>query len=85
MKTIGQTLHDILWCLNEIRESLAGRDEESDVMNLNETAKHFGKSPKTIRRWVDDGKLPARRIKGNKYSKWLFSKKDLEDFKEDCY
>lgn len=85
MESIKETLNNILWCLNEIREVLAGRGEETDVMDLKATARHFGKDPKTIKRWVETGKLPARRIQGNTYSKWLFSKKELEDFKEDCY
>lgn len=85
MKELIEPLNDILWCLMEIREALKKTNPNSDVLTLREVAKEFKVSERTIKRRVENGNIPARRIWGKKNAKWLFSKKDLREFKNDCF
>jgi molybdopterin-binding protein len=39
----------------------AGRHDEADVMRVGEAAEALGVGPDTIRRWITDGRLEARR------------------------
>lgn len=85
MKEVIETLKAILWCLNEIRDALKNANPNSDLMTLKEVARDLRMSEKTVKRRVENGDLPSRRIWGNKNVKWMFSKKEIEEFKGDCF
>lgn len=45
--------------IDSLRRSITPPEESWDTERV---AKHYGVSPKTIRKWVSEGKLPVRRI-----------------------
>lgn len=59
---------------------------EDEVMSLTEVSRFFGKCKSTIRRWVKDSQLPARRVPSGKTFRWQFSRNEVvRFFEEDCY
>lgn len=47
-----------------------------EVITVKEAAEHLNKHPGTVRRWIREGKLPARKLAG-KYGVYLISRSDL--------
>lgn len=60
-------------------------NSDEDLIDLTQTAKRLNISRRTAIRRVETGDLPARRVKRNKYYKWYFSKKEIEDYLEGCF
>ncbi|MDQ8182198.1 helix-turn-helix domain-containing protein [Pelagicoccus sp. SDUM812005] len=60
-------------------------NSDGDLIDLTQTAELLKISRRTAIRRVERGDLPARRVKRDKYYKWYFSKKEIEDYLEDCF
>ncbi|MBD5779875.1 helix-turn-helix domain-containing protein [Pelagicoccus sp. NFK12] len=60
-------------------------NSDGDLIDLKQAIKVLGISRSTVTRRAKKGDLPARRVKRNKYYKWYFSKKEIEEYLEDCY
>lgn len=50
-----------------------------DFLTVKEAAKHLKRHPSTIRRWIKERKLPARKLAG-KYGVYLISRSDILEF-----
>jgi hypothetical protein len=83
--------------LATLREQVAGLRQElheisaiqSPLVGIEQVARYFGKSPDTIRRWVNDRVISCYKIPNNKGHALLFSFKrlesDLEDYEQGRY
>ena len=54
-------------------------DYKPDFLTLNAVAEMLNCTPKTVRRWVDQGHLGCYRIPGSKRTTILFKREQLED------
>lgn len=50
-----------------------------DILTVKEAARVLKKHPGTIRRWIRERKLPAKKL-GGKYGIYLLSRNDLLEF-----
>ena len=50
-----------------------------DILTIKETAKILKKHPNTLRRWIKEKKLPAKKLSG-KYGIFLISRSNLLEF-----
>ncbi|WP_370552500.1 helix-turn-helix domain-containing protein [Conexibacter sp. CPCC 206217] len=41
------------------------------MLTIAETAARIGRSPDTVRRWVREGRLPARQVDGRRAPNWV--------------
>jgi len=80
-----------------LREELAAFRKElqeikaiqSPLVGIEQVARYFGKSPDTIRRWVNDRAISCYKIPNNKGHTLLFSFKklesDLEEYQQERF
>jgi len=50
------------------------------VLDTNQVAKAFKVKPKTVRRWIKEGRLPAFRLGGR--GRWRIEKSDVDRLRE---
>ena len=53
--------------------------EIKDILTVKETAKVLKKHPGTVRRWIREKKIPAKKSSG-KYGIYLISRNDVLEF-----
>ncbi len=51
-------------------------EEESKPIDTPEACKLLGKSWRTVFRYIQEGTIPAKKVKG----RWFFQREDIEDF-----
>jgi hypothetical protein len=80
----GEQLAGLRREIEEMRSTLeAIRVIQSPLVGIDQVAAYFGKSPDTIRRWVNDRVISCYKIPNSKGATLLFSMKRLEEDLED--